>query len=210
MLCKILTKPHQLANRLHCRKESTKTAVFLWGNGSKGQLGVGNINKTKLLSAEAEFVQQQPRQLSKSRHFKKLAIGQHFTLAVCNAGGLWGWGTGFLRKPKSEGSGWMSSFIGGESSHMMSNEPVPILSGKNIVNVAAGYDHGAAIDSAGLLYTWGKNKQGGALLSSQGGLLGHGDYEDVVQPKLVEMIPKTNQNSNYYISCFSQDLRILE
>lgn len=53
------------------------------------------------------------------------------------------------------------------------------LRGKDIVDVACGGAHSAAITAAGELYTWGKGRYG---------RLGHGDSEDQLKPKLVEAL----------------------
>jgi E3 ubiquitin-protein ligase HERC2 len=54
---------------------------------------------------------------------------------------------------------------------------VEALHGYEIVDVACGGAHSAAITSNGQLYTWGKGRYG---------RLGHGDSEDQLKPKLVE------------------------
>lgn len=53
------------------------------------------------------------------------------------------------------------------------------LRGKDVVDVACGGAHSAAITTAGELFTWGKGRYG---------RLGHGDSEDQLKPKLVEAL----------------------
>lgn len=53
---------------------------------------------------------------------------------------------------------------------------IEALLGTEIVDVACGGHHSAAISSAGLLYTWGKGRYG---------RLGHGDSDDQLKPTVV-------------------------
>lgn len=53
------------------------------------------------------------------------------------------------------------------------------LRGKDVVDVACGGAHSAAITASGELYTWGKGRYG---------RLGHGDSDDQLKPKLVEAL----------------------
>ena len=56
---------------------------------------------------------------------------------------------------------------------------IETLRGVEIVKVAAGGAHSAAIAADGSLYTWGKGRYG---------RLGHGDSDDQMKPKLVETL----------------------
>lgn len=53
---------------------------------------------------------------------------------------------------------------------------IEALQGFEIVDIACGGAHSAAITAAGHLFTWGKGRYG---------RLGHGDSEDQLKPKLV-------------------------
>lgn len=53
---------------------------------------------------------------------------------------------------------------------------IEALRGKEIINIACGGSHSAAITVHGELYTWGKGRYG---------RLGHGDNEDRLAPKVV-------------------------
>lgn len=53
---------------------------------------------------------------------------------------------------------------------------IEALQGFEIVDIACGGAHSAAITSSGQLFTWGKGRYG---------RLGHGDSEDLLKPKLV-------------------------
>lgn len=51
--------------------------------------------------------------------------------------------------------------------------------GKEIINIACGGAHSAAISVSGEIYTWGKGRYG---------RLGHGDSEDQLRPKKVKAL----------------------
>lgn len=71
------------------------------------------------------------------------------------------------------------------------------LRGKDIVDIACGGAHSAAITAAGELYTWGKGRYG---------RLGHGDSDDQLKPKLVEaLIGIQFLFNNYYQNKGFQD-----
>lgn len=55
---------------------------------------------------------------------------------------------------------------------------VEALRGKDIVDIACGGAHSAALTARGELYSWGKGRYG---------RLGHGDGEDQLRPKLVSL-----------------------
>lgn len=63
---------------------------------------------------------------------------------------------------------------------------IEALHGKNVVDIACGGAHSAAITANGELYTWGKGRYG---------RLGHGDSENQLKPKLV--IDNKSQDSYY-------------
>ena len=56
---------------------------------------------------------------------------------------------------------------------------IEALRGKEIIDIACGGAHSAAVSAVGELYTWGKGRYG---------RLGHGDSEDQLKPKLVEAL----------------------
>ena len=52
---------------------------------------------------------------------------------------------------------------------------IEVLQGKDVIDIAAGGAHSAAITTNGELYTWGKGRYG---------RLGHGDSEDQSKTKI--------------------------
>lgn len=65
---------------------------------------------------------------------------------------------------------------------------IEALQGYEIVDIACGGAHSAAISSTGQLFTWGKGRYG---------RLGHGDSEDQLKPKLVSVCGIFKKHFNY-------------
>ncbi|XP_050578084.1 E3 ubiquitin-protein ligase HERC2 [Bombus affinis] len=135
--------------------------VYATGYGAAGRLGIGGTDSvmvpTLLESIQHVFV-------------KKVAVnsgGKH-CLALSSEGHVYSWGEGDDGKL-------------GHGNRLMYDRPKLIeeLLGTEIVDIACGGHHSAAITSAGWLYTWGKGRYG---------RLGHGDSEDQLTPKLVEAL----------------------
>ncbi|XP_076233389.1 E3 ubiquitin-protein ligase HERC2 [Calliopsis andreniformis] len=135
--------------------------VYATGYGAVGRLGIGGTDSvmvpTLLESIQHVFV-------------KKVAVnsgGKH-CLALSSEGHVYSWGEGDDGKL-------------GHGNRLSYDRPKLIeeLLGMEIVDIACGGHHSAAITSAGWLYTWGKGRYG---------RLGHGDSEDQLTPKLVESL----------------------
>ena len=141
----------------HCAAITDTQALYTWGRGQHGRLGHG--------VTENEFF---PRLVEAFVGIPVLSVacGDYHTL--CNtANGLYAFGLGL--------SGRLGN--GSEEDQYL---PVPIsvnLPSKQVLKIAAGGHHSAAIIQPGVLYTWG----GGAF-----GKLGHGsDTSSCLVPKLV-------------------------
>ncbi|XP_033150467.1 LOW QUALITY PROTEIN: probable E3 ubiquitin-protein ligase HERC2 [Drosophila busckii] len=135
--------------------------LFATGYGSGGRLGVGGGDSwaipTLLGSLQHVFV-------------KKVAVnsgGKH-CLALTTEGEVYAWGEGEDGKL-------------GHGNRMSYDRPklIEYLSGMNVVDIACGSAHSAAITASGHVLTWGKGRYG---------RLGHGDSEDQLRPKLVEAL----------------------
>ncbi|XP_017887257.1 E3 ubiquitin-protein ligase HERC2 [Ceratina calcarata] len=135
--------------------------VYATGYGALGRLGIGGTDSvmvpTLLESIQHVFV-------------KKVAVnsgGKH-CLALSSEGHVYSWGEGDDGKL-------------GHGNRLSYDRPKLIeeLLGTEVVDIACGGHHSAAITSAGWLYTWGKGRYG---------RLGHGDSEDRLSPKLVEAL----------------------
>ncbi|XP_014251481.1 E3 ubiquitin-protein ligase HERC2 isoform X1 [Cimex lectularius] len=135
--------------------------VYAAGYGAGGRLGIGGtdtvLSPTLVDTLQTVFI-------------KKVAVnsgGKH-CLALSADGDVYSWGEG------EDGQL-------GHGNKMNCDRPFAIeaLHGKNIVDIACGGAHSAAITANGELYTWGKGRYG---------RLGHGDSENQLKPKLVEAL----------------------
>ncbi|CAH0559020.1 unnamed protein product [Brassicogethes aeneus] len=140
---------------------TTDGKVYATGYGAGGRLGIGGTDSvlvpTLLESIQHVFV-------------KKIAVnsgGKH-CLGLSSDNDVYSWGEGDDGKL---GHGNRTSY---EIPKLVES-----LQGYEIVDVACGGAHSAAITSSGQLYTWGKGRYG---------RLGHGDSEDQLKPKLVEAL----------------------
>ncbi|RXG68740.1 E3 ubiquitin-protein ligase HERC2 [Armadillidium vulgare] len=135
--------------------------VYATGYGSLGRLGIGGVESIST-----------PTLLESIQHIVvvKVAVnsgGKH-CLCLSADGDVYSWGEGDDGKL---GHGNKSSY----------DRPrlIEALQGKDVVDIACGGAHSAAITSGGELYTWGKGRYG---------RLGHGGSEDQLRPKLVEAL----------------------
>ncbi|XP_011141461.1 E3 ubiquitin-protein ligase HERC2 [Harpegnathos saltator] len=135
--------------------------VYSTGYGAAGRLGIGGTDSVMV-----------PTLLESIQHvfIKKVAVnsgGKH-CLALSSEGHVYSWGEGDDGKL-------------GHGNRLSYDRPklVEDLLGIEIVDIACGGHHSAAITSAGWLYTWGKGRYG---------RLGHGDSDDQLRPKVVEAL----------------------
>ncbi|XP_015113813.1 E3 ubiquitin-protein ligase HERC2 [Diachasma alloeum] len=132
--------------------------IYATGYGAVGRLGIGGTDSVMV-----------PTLLESIQHvfIKKIAVnsgGKH-CLALSSEGHVYSWGEGDDGKL-------------GHGNRMSYDRPklVEALLGTEIVDIACGGHHSAAVSGAGLLYTWGKGRYG---------RLGHGDSDDQTKPKIV-------------------------
>jgi alpha-tubulin suppressor-like RCC1 family protein len=138
--------------------------LYNWGNGDSGQLGHAKYEKKIGLFGEY-YIQEEPRRLLKSKRFENLAVGHKFTLGLDKNNGLFYWGEKFGKQ----------NFFGAENYY----EPVKInFDGGRVNTLAAGVKHAALVNDKGLVYTWGSGSTW-----KIGGQLGHGNSDDVDEPK---------------------------
>ncbi|XP_026277054.2 E3 ubiquitin-protein ligase HERC2 [Frankliniella occidentalis] len=135
--------------------------VYATGYGAGGRLGIGGVDSATT-----------PTLLESIQHIfiKKVAVnsgGKH-CLALSAEGEVLSWGEGDDGK------------LGhGNTCSLDRPQIIQALQGCEIVDIACGGAHSAAISVGGELYTWGKGRYG---------RLGHGDSEDQLRPKLVEAL----------------------
>ncbi len=120
--------------------------VAAWGLNSSGQLGNGTTNSssTPVLVDDSDVLA--------GRMVTAIAAGSLHTLALCADGGLVAWGN----------NSWGRL---GNGSTIQSNTPVAvdqagILTGKQVVDIAAGAGHSMALCGDGTLAVWGVNSDG--------------------------------------------------
>ncbi|KAK0097381.1 hypothetical protein PV326_002182 [Microctonus aethiopoides] len=135
--------------------------VYATGYGAVGRLGIGGTDSVMM-----------PTLLESIQHvfIKKIAVntgGKH-CLALSSEGHVYSWGEGEDGKL-------------GHGNRMSYDRPklIESLVGTEIIDIACGGHHSAAISNAGLLYTWGKGRYG---------RLGHGDSDDQSKPRIVSAL----------------------
>ncbi|KAK9875133.1 hypothetical protein WA026_005926 [Henosepilachna vigintioctopunctata] len=140
---------------------STDGKVYATGYGAGGRLGIGSSDSVLIptLNESLEDV-----------FIKKIAVnagGKH-CLALSSSNDVYSWGEGDDGKL-------------GQGSRTSCDFPklVEGLDDYEIVDIACGGAHSAAITRSGQLFTWGKGRYG---------RLGHGDSEDQLIPKFVEAL----------------------
>ncbi|MFT9116351.1 MAG: IPT/TIG domain-containing protein [Sporolactobacillus sp.] len=119
-------------------------SLYAWGRNDTSQLGDGTTtNKTapELISGGA----------ISGKTITKVAAGDAHTLALDRNGNVYAWGY---------------NVDGRLGNNTTTNSSTPILindgaiSGKTIIDIAAGYYHSVALDNSGNVYTWGNNTYG--------------------------------------------------
>ncbi|KAJ8985747.1 hypothetical protein NQ317_014400 [Molorchus minor] len=151
-------------------------AIYGWGHNHRGQLGGVEGAKVKLPTSCEALSTLRPVQLVGGEQTlfaitadgKVYATGGKHCLALSADNDVYSWGEGDDGKL-------------GHGSRTSCETPklIEALQGYEIVDIACGGAHSAAITSSGHLYTWGKGRYG---------RLGHGDSEDQLRPKLVEAL----------------------
>ncbi|KAK4576639.1 hypothetical protein RGQ29_027262 [Quercus rubra] len=136
--------------------------VYTCGSNTHGQLGHGDTldrptpKIVEVLEGVGSVVQ--------------IAAGPSYVLAVTDSGAVYSFGSG-------------SNFCLGHGEQHGEFQPRAIQTfrrkGIHVVRVSAGDEHAVALDSSGLVYTWGKGYCGA---------LGHGDEADKTTPALLNCL----------------------
>ncbi|GJD06249.1 Ultraviolet-B receptor UVR8 [Galdieria sulphuraria] len=160
--------------RSHTAAVTEKGEVWTWGNGYEGELGHGEKNS-----------QYQPKKVqSLTEKVVDVACGRDFTIFVCESGlyscgaddyGQLGLGRShgerFVQTPRSLSGTGLSDVVAisagregqlghGEKADCSLAKPVDNLRNFEIVQVACGGGHTAAVTKDGVLYTWGRGRDG--------------------------------------------------
>jgi alpha-tubulin suppressor-like RCC1 family protein len=158
------------AGGCHTMAVGENGALWAWGWGSSGQLGLGDINDRRvptLVGAEEVFGGSKVRMA---------ACGYFHTLVVTEAGELWACGQG------AQGQLGLND----EQDRLVPTRVDPQhFAHAPISAIAAGASHSAAVTAGGALYTWGKGEAGDNPGSQVPGGLGHADLANKLVPTLV-------------------------
>jgi len=157
------------AGGFHTMAVGVNGALWAWGQGFSGQLGLGDTNDRlvpTLVGAEEVFGGSQVRTIS---------CGGVHTLAVKEAGELWAWGQG------AQGRLGLND---GQDRLVPTRVDPQHFAHAPISAVAAGFDHSAAVTAGGALYTWGQGEAQPTGSQVPGGL-GHVDLANRLVPTLV-------------------------
>ncbi|KAF0697007.1 Aste57867_12281 [Aphanomyces stellatus] len=120
---------------------TTDGQIYVWGLGHEGALGLGD-------RANAD----RPQQVRSLAHesFAQVACGREYTLALTRDHRVFAWGA----------NDYGQLGVAGAMRYQRSPVPVLALSELNVVQVAAGDYHSAALTASGDVYTWGSGKDG--------------------------------------------------
>eukprot|EP00656_Telonema_subtile_P046328 TRINITY_DN5272_c0_g1_i1.p1 TRINITY_DN5272_c0_g1~~TRINITY_DN5272_c0_g1_i1.p1 ORF type:complete len:1086 (+),score=432.55 TRINITY_DN5272_c0_g1_i1:162-3419(+) len=155
--------------------------VFARGQGAHGRLGLGNTTDA-WEPKKSTFFGTHP--------IKKLAAGAKHSIVIRAVSAAMGSGTN--NEVLSWGSGWWYRLGHGDQDNQLLPMELSALSGKLIVEIAAGTAHSAAVSSTGDVYTWG---YGG------NGRLGHDDYHNQEEPRLVKTLRGMDRKVIVKIAC---------
>jgi alpha-tubulin suppressor-like RCC1 family protein len=134
------------ADSFHVLALTSQGKVYAWGRNSNGQLGNGNnINSNIPIAVDTSGV------LS-NKFIVDIAVGSIFSLAIDRSGKAYSWGRNTHGQL-------------GDNTNIDRNVPVAVdtsgvLSGKRIIKIAGGSDFSLALDSTGVLYSWGAGNAG--------------------------------------------------
>ncbi|KAL3811017.1 hypothetical protein ACHAXA_010278 [Cyclostephanos tholiformis] len=138
-----------IVSDVHCGEYSmtiltSEGEVLTCGAGSYGRLG--NLETIDQLYPE-------PVELLGSEDVARIACGHAFSLALSADGIVYAWGR--------NNEGQLGTGMGlAADMYAMESLPRPVegaLEGREVVRIAAGHSHAAAVTSDGALYTWGMN-----------------------------------------------------
>ncbi len=120
--------------------------VYVWGHGLYGQLGNGNNTDSNVpVAIDTSGV------LS-GKIISQIALGSYHSIALSSDGKVYTWGSGNF--------GQLGNQTFTDTSVPVAVDTNGVLSGKTIIQVAAGYNHSIALASDGTIYTWGDNSIG--------------------------------------------------
>ena len=148
------------------------------------------------LSSKKNMIMEQPML---QRRVKMIACSQKTTIALLIGGEMYSWGEANNTNSNKNTGGVSSSYQSEESfdTNEKSLWPTKIDFNKEVIFVAAGHDHFAAltVETKNNLYTWGDNKSG---------QLGHGDKKNKKTPRKIISWKKRKEGTRDYGETLSQ------
>eukprot|EP00802_Teleaulax_amphioxeia_P007464 Tamp_07470.p1 GENE.Tamp_07470~~Tamp_07470.p1 ORF type:complete len:751 (-),score=117.76 Tamp_07470:241-2352(-) len=133
-------------------------ALYTWGSGIFGQLGLGDTESRLSPSLVSGALQ--------GRHMTAVSCGIFHVLALDRTGTVFSWG---------DGTGGQLGH-GDEKDQMEAQQVAGALGGCRVARISAGSDYSACVTDDGRLFTWGSGGKG---------KLGHGGTDDELWPRLV-------------------------
>ncbi|PRP79933.1 hypothetical protein PROFUN_05909 [Planoprotostelium fungivorum] len=146
---------------VHTGAVLTDGSVYMWGLNHEGQLGLENsmVKNSKTGRSKLRTVFKKPTLLIslKSQVITQIACGGHHTIAVNNAGMLFGWG---YNNHGQLGQGGTIPTSTSNLTQFCVHSPTIIPLVKMVKNVAAGTTHSMSLFTDGTLFSWGSNTTG--------------------------------------------------
>jgi alpha-tubulin suppressor-like RCC1 family protein len=122
------------------RDDGVNKELFVWGNGTSGQLGINTVIFNSVFTPSTTF--------AGGTDWKQVSAGGFHTAAVKTDGTLWTWGNGF------------SGRLGTNDTTERNTPVTTFAGGTDWKQVSAGSNHTAAIKTDGTLWTWGRGDNG--------------------------------------------------
>ncbi len=134
------------AAEVHSLALSADGAVVSWGQNGSGQLGDGSVanQPTPVLVDQSGVLA--------GKTVVAIAAGQWHNLALCSDGTVAAWGE------NSQGQLGNNTFV--SSAIPVAVDHTGVLTGKQVISIAAGSRHSLVLCSDGTLYGWGANTNG--------------------------------------------------
>lgn len=123
----------------------SSAVVYGWGDNSVAQLALGHTNPTVVPETNAHF--EEVKQFTYIAAAEKMVFGIEHT-----TGYVWGWGY--------DVSGALGLQTTGSGAKTVSKTPARIGDLTNVVKIAVGTKHAAALSKDGYVYTWGSDSEG--------------------------------------------------
>lgn len=144
---KTITALASSAMAAHTLALTSDGKVYAWGGNNQGQLG----NNTVSFSIQSPVAVDMTGVLA-GKTVVAIAAGYQHSLALTSDGGLYAWG--------SNNSGELGNNASAYSPVPVAVDTTGVLAGKTIVQIQAGRDCSAVLDSNGQAFTWGTNTSG--------------------------------------------------